>query len=156
MFHRLLILALTGYTTLYASVEACNPLSGKSKNIVSFRSLTDCTLAASCTPNPGLASPTYTIDFTKETALPTEWTLANYETVDFTSKGAEFTFAKRNDAPYMWTSFYFFFGHIDVVMQAAPGTGIISSSVLLSDDLDEIDWVRQSLLWKLRVKPSNV
>lgn len=26
-------------------------------------------------------------------------------------------------------------------MQAAPGTGIVSSIVLESDDLDEVDWV---------------
>jgi hypothetical protein len=27
-------------------------------------------------------------------------------------------------------------------MQAAPGAGIVSSFVMESDDLDEIDWVR--------------
>ena len=32
------------------------------------------------------------------------------------------------------------FGHVDYVIQAAPGQGIVSSAVLQSDDLDEIDW----------------
>lgn len=32
------------------------------------------------------------------------------------------------------------FGHVEYVIQAAPGTGIVSSAVLQSDDLDEIDW----------------
>ena len=32
------------------------------------------------------------------------------------------------------------FGHVEYVVQAAPGTGIVSSAVLQSDDLDEIDW----------------
>ena len=32
------------------------------------------------------------------------------------------------------------FGKIEVVLQAAPGQGIVSSSVMMSDDLDEIDW----------------
>lgn len=32
------------------------------------------------------------------------------------------------------------FGHVDFVIKAAPGTGIVSSAVLLSDCLDEIDW----------------
>jgi len=32
------------------------------------------------------------------------------------------------------------FGHVDFVVKAAPGTGIVSSAVLLSDCLDEIDW----------------
>ena len=32
------------------------------------------------------------------------------------------------------------FGHVDFVVQAAPGRGIVSSAVLQSDCLDEIDW----------------
>lgn len=32
------------------------------------------------------------------------------------------------------------FGRVDVVVKAAPGAGIVSSFVLQSDDLDEIDW----------------
>ena len=31
------------------------------------------------------------------------------------------------------------FGHVDIVMKAAPGVGIVSTLVLESDDLDEID-----------------
>ena len=58
----------------------------------------------------------------------------------FGSNGAEFTFNKPPDSPYMWTTDYFLFGRIDVVAQAAPGTGIISSIVMISDDLDEVDW----------------
>lgn len=32
------------------------------------------------------------------------------------------------------------FGHVDFVVKPAPGLGIVSSAVLQSDDLDEIDW----------------
>lgn len=32
------------------------------------------------------------------------------------------------------------FGRVDFTIKAAPGTGIVSSAVLQSDDLDEIDW----------------
>jgi len=32
------------------------------------------------------------------------------------------------------------FGHVEFVVKAAPGAGIVSSAVLQSDDLDEIDW----------------
>ena len=32
------------------------------------------------------------------------------------------------------------FGHVEFVIKAAPGVGIVSSAVLQSDDLDEIDW----------------
>jgi len=48
-------------------------------------------------------------------------------------------FSKRHDAPSISTDFYILFGHIEVVMKAAPGVGIISSVVLMSDDADEID-----------------
>lgn len=45
----------------------------------------------------------------------------------------------RGDAPYIWTSGYFQYGHVDVVLQTAPGVGVITSAVLYSDTLDEID-----------------
>ena len=32
------------------------------------------------------------------------------------------------------------FGHVELVMKAAPGVGIVSSAFLNSDCLDEIDW----------------
>ena len=32
------------------------------------------------------------------------------------------------------------FGHVDFVVKAAPGTGIVSAAILQSDCLDEIDW----------------
>jgi beta-glucanase (GH16 family) len=35
---------------------------------------------------------------------------------------------------------YIMFGKVSVVMQAAPGAGIVSSFILESADLDEIDW----------------
>ena len=61
-----------------------------------------------------------------------------------TRRGAEFTINKQGDAPTIETDFYFFFGEAEVVMKAANGTGIVSSIVLESDDLDEVDWVRQT------------
>ena len=38
------------------------------------------------------------------------------------------------------SKFYIMFGKVETVMKVAPGSGIVSASVLLSDDLDEIDW----------------
>ena len=93
-----------------------------------------------CAPNVGLATSTYSIDFTKQTSLPSGWTISNYATVPFGPQGAEFTFAKRYDAPQLWTDFYILFGKVETVMQVAPDQGIVSSAVLISDDLDEIDW----------------
>ena len=55
--------------------------------------------------------------------------------------GAVFRIAKPKDAPTIVSSFYIMWGRYEVVIKPAPGAGIISSIVLQSDDLDEIDWV---------------
>ncbi|KAI4182889.1 MAG: hypothetical protein L6R41_005725 [Letrouitia leprolyta] len=93
-----------------------------------------------CPNDKGLADSTYSVDFTTIEGIPSEWTLADATNVTLGSQGAEFTFAKRYDAPTMWTNFKFFFGRVEFVVQAAKGTGVVSSMVLLSGDLDEIDW----------------
>lgn len=38
------------------------------------------------------------------------------------------------------SGWYIMFGKVEFTIKAAPGTGIVSSAVLQSDDLDEIDW----------------
>ncbi len=60
--------------------------------------------------------------------------------VTYGDNGAEFTINQRFDSPTVQSNFYIFFGQVEVIMQAATGTGIISSMVLESDDLDEVDW----------------
>lgn len=55
-------------------------------------------------------------------------------------EGAQFTIHQRGQAPTIETNFYIFFGEISVTMKAAHGQGIVSSIVLESDDLDEVDW----------------
>ncbi|CCU77409.1 beta-glucosidase/glycosyl hydrolase family 16/cell wall glucanase [Blumeria hordei DH14] len=53
---------------------------------------------------------------------------------------AAFTVSKRGDSPTIQSKFYIMFGSVSVIMKAASGQGIISSIVLQSEDLDEIDW----------------
>lgn len=55
--------------------------------------------------------------------------------------GAKFEIAEEGDAPTIASDWYIFFGHVDVKMKASNGTGIISTWILESDDLDEIDYV---------------
>jgi len=57
--------------------------------------------------------------------------------------GVEFTVASSGQAPQVASLFYIMFGRVEITMKAAPGAGIVSSVVLESDDLDEIDmeWV---------------
>lgn len=47
---------------------------------------------------------------------------------------------KSNHTLIIPQDFYFLFGRVDVKLKASTGTGIVSSVVLESDDLDEIDW----------------
>ena len=62
-------------------------------------------------------------------------------TVSYTNDtGAAFTISKQGDSPTIRTNFYIFFGRTEMWIKAAGGTGIISSVMYLSDDLDEIDW----------------
>lgn len=92
-----------------------------------------------CAADAGLCQSTvFESDFT--TGDNSSWNSLS-GTVDYTSSGAEFTIAQRGDAPTIETDFYLFYGRVEVTMRSAPGTGIVSSIVLESNDLDEIDWV---------------
>jgi hypothetical protein len=42
-----------------------------------------------CPHNVGLANSTYTIDFTQQTSIPSDWTLSNWANINFGTKGAE-------------------------------------------------------------------
>lgn len=60
--------------------------------------------------------------------------------VSYSDKGAEFKISKKGDHPTIQSKWYIFFGSVSFLMRVAPGTGIVSSAILQSDDLDEIDW----------------
>jgi beta-glucanase (GH16 family) len=57
----------------------------------------------------------------------------------YNSDGVSFTVSQGGDAPQLTSIFYIMFGRVEITMKAAPGAGIVSSLVLESDDLDEID-----------------
>jgi beta-glucanase (GH16 family) len=101
---------------------ACNPLN-----------------STTCPPDIALGIANYSIDFATSTMSSGVWN-ATAGTVNYGSDGAEFTINQRFDSPTVQTNFYLFFGQVEVIMQAATGQGIISSMVLESNDLDEIDW----------------
>ncbi|KAF5965010.1 murein transglycosylase [Fusarium bulbicola] len=92
-----------------------------------------------CDSDTGLASSSYSVDFTKG-ADKDNWEATGDGTVKYTSDGAEFTVAKQGDAPTIQSKWHMFFGRMEVHLKAATGTGIVSSVVLLSDVLDEVDW----------------
>jgi len=109
--------------------------------LASAQTFTECNpLTTTCPANAALDQSTYFVDFTKGAPPNSSWSAATGTTINYGSKGAEFTISKAGQAPTLQTDFYIFFGYVEVKMQAAPGTGIVSSIVLESDDLDEIDW----------------
>ncbi|TVY85485.1 putative extracellular glycosidase [Lachnellula suecica] len=87
-----------------------------------------------CPANTALGK-AISVDFTKGSV--NSFTATGDPTYD--SSGAHFTVAKSGDAPQLTSVFYIMFGKVAVTMKAAPGAGIVSTLVLESDDLDEID-----------------
>lgn len=58
----------------------------------------------------------------------------------YDANGVALTISKSGDCPAVESSDYFFFGMVEVKMKAAPGAGVVSSIVMESDALDEVDW----------------
>ncbi|KAJ9618374.1 transglycosylase [Knufia peltigerae] len=105
-------------TTIAQTYTSCNPLQ-----------------QSNCPADPALGK-SVDIDFTS--GASSEFTESGAPTYD--SNGAAFTIAKSGDSPSISSKWYIMFGHVDYVVKAAPGTGIVSAAILQSDCLDEIDW----------------
>ncbi|KAK3197190.1 hypothetical protein GRF29_1536g979443 [Pseudopithomyces chartarum] len=91
-----------------------------------------------CPDNPALPSTTYTHDFVASGPDAATWntTAGN---VTYTPSGALFTISAAGEAPTIQSNWYIFFGRVSFMLKASPGTGIVSSAILESDTLDEID-----------------
>lgn len=100
-------------------------------------------LPETCPADTGLNKWQFDTDFTAGSSSFSKWNVTA-GTVESTSLGAKFTISEQGDAPTIESEFYIFFGRVDVKFRAANGTGIISTTVMESDDLDEIDWVSDS------------
>ncbi|POS87817.1 hypothetical protein EPUL_000682 [Erysiphe pulchra] len=97
--------------------SACNPLH-----------------ATDCPPDAALGKAIY-VDFTKGPVDSFETS----GTPIYDDEGVHFSVAKSGDAPQLNSLFYIMFGKVSMTMKTAPGAGIVSSLVLQSDTLDEID-----------------
>jgi hypothetical protein len=116
---------LAGAAILLAPVLAqtwttCNPMNG------------------TCPPDPALGL-NHTFVFNTSTPVDQAFNVTA-GSLTYGTNGAEFTIAQKGDSPTIQSKFYIFFGSVSVIMRAATGQGIISSIVLESDDLDEVDW----------------
>ncbi|KAI4191104.1 MAG: hypothetical protein L6R41_000325 [Letrouitia leprolyta] len=114
----LLTASLAVVPTVGQTYTTCNPLTG-----------------GSCPPDPALGR-SVTINFAD--GASDSFTPQGNPTYD--SNGASFTVAKSGDSPQLASKWYIMFGHVEFQIKSAPGVGIVSSAVLQSDDLDEIDW----------------
>lgn len=92
-----------------------------------------------CPPDIALGIANYSINFVDSVMTTTVWN-TTAGSINYGNDGAEFTINQRGDSPTVQTNFYIFGGQVEVIMKAASGQGIISSIVLESDDLDEVDW----------------
>ena len=115
----LLTLTTTLGPTFAQTFTSCNPLT------------------AACPADTALGKAIF-YDFTK--GASNDFSLSTYAFPTFDSSGAQFTIARKLDSPTMTSKWYMQFGHYDVVLKASPGVGVVSSLVLQSDDLDEIDF----------------
>ncbi|WPG97692.1 glycoside hydrolase family 16 protein [Acrodontium crateriforme] len=107
------------------------------------QTFTDCNpLNSTCPDDPALGT-TYPEVFNSSSQTELDvgfWnTTAGGSLMSFTDGGLELTLSEKGQSITAQSQFYIMFGTLEVIMEAAPGTGIISSLVLLSDDLDEID-----------------
>lgn len=116
------LLSLLASTSLAQTFTDCNPLERDD-----------------CPDMQALGVSNYTIDFEKNMMSTRVWNTTAGK-VDFKPAGAQFTINRRGDAPTVQTNFYIFFGQVEVIMKAATGTGVVSSVVMQSEDLDEVDW----------------
>ncbi|KAK2074550.1 hypothetical protein P8C59_008748 [Phyllachora maydis] len=108
--------------------------------VVSAQTFTECdpTKTSTCKPDPALGG-SIDIDFrngANDFFTPAQGTQIAYDK----TSGAVFTINKVSDAPTIVSSKYIFYGKVEVVVQASQGVGVVTSFVLQSDDLDEIDW----------------
>jgi beta-glucanase (GH16 family) len=124
MFSKILSTAVVALATsqlAFAQTHSdCNPVEGDQ-----------------CKPDPALGGTTV-VDFTQGES--DFFTLATGTTLEYNEKGAVFKIEKEGQAPTITSTKYIFFGKVDVWVQASVGTGVVTSFVLQSDDLDEIDW----------------
>ncbi|TLD24006.1 hypothetical protein PspLS_06969 [Pyricularia sp. CBS 133598] len=121
---------LVAFVTAFAAVTqaiagtGCNPMTTKN-----------------CPPTPGLNTGHYEIDFSNNPKDAYKyWTTSAGAQIPRDNRGIALQYLKRFDAPQLVSTWYMWYGRVDVQLQVAKGQGVVTSIVLMSDTLDEIDW----------------
>ncbi len=118
----------TSYTT--ASVMAA---------LATAQTFSDCNPTQKDCPNDPAMPQNWSTDFTAGKDSIKGWK-QTAGSLKYSSDGAQFVISQKGDAPTIGSDAYFHFGYVEVTMKASSGQGIVSSIVLESDDLDEVDW----------------
>ncbi|WYZ35566.1 hypothetical protein EsH8_X_000213 [Colletotrichum jinshuiense] len=124
---------------MFSKIFSAATVALAASTMVSAQTFTSCDpTKKDCPADPALGK-SVSVDFTKGND-ESVFRKLDGTSVKYESGGALFAINKETDAPTMASNKYIFFGKIDVVLKAAPGQGVVTSVVLQSDDLDEIDW----------------
>ncbi|RDW85089.1 hypothetical protein BP6252_02679 [Coleophoma cylindrospora] len=114
--------------TVAAALLFCRPASAQTSSSCNPLTTTGC-------PADTALGKSISVDFTQGSV--DSFTASGAVTYD--SNGASFTVSASGDAPQLTSIFYIMFGKVEITLKSAPGAGIVSTLVLESDDLDEID-----------------
>jgi hypothetical protein len=118
--------------TSYAAASALAALA-------TAQTFTDCNPMEKDCPNDPAMPATFETDFKAGESAVKGWK-QTAGSLKYGPGGAEFIIEKAGDAPTIQSEGFLHFGYVEVKMTAAKGQGIVSSIVLQSQDLDEVDW----------------
>ncbi|KAI9896680.1 hypothetical protein N3K66_008852 [Trichothecium roseum] len=124
---------------MFAKALTPAALAVLASHLVAAQTFTDCNpMEKTCPADPGIGKSGINCDFTKGECG--DFTPLPYTTVSYDDKGALFSISNGKQAPTISTPKFMFFGKLEVELQATHGQGVVTSVVLQSKDLDEIDW----------------
>jgi hypothetical protein len=79
----------------------------------------------------------YVVDFTQ--GLPSDWTVSGNYSID-PDMGIVLPLWLDWTGPVLVSNWNIFFGEVTCNIQHAPGSGVDSAFIMISDTLDELDW----------------
>lgn len=125
---------------MFSKILSAGAVVLASSSLASAQTFSECNPVKGdkCPADPAIGGQVV-IDFTKGSTpyfgLAAGTTL-NYDP----AMGAVFSIKQDGNAPTITSKGYIFFGRLEVELQASVGVGVVTSVVLQSDCLDEIDW----------------
>lgn len=145
----LLLFLVTVSSVSGQTFTECNPLTTgafsidhgpRCKGLIVGNSLLTlpCWSFLDCQADPAVGKTAVNCDFTKGACDYFEHDAGREVSYDG-SRGLVCSMDAPNQAPTITSKKYIFFGRVEIELQAAPGVGLVSTLVLQSDDLDEID-----------------